>query len=324
MNALEAPDLFKWLYMPSDSIELPNLLEASSKYNIPSNIIIIKYVELLIKAGLSTVEITGILATYNISIISEIMQKLIEAPPYINVHESYPDGLTNLVKIELPNSDRQMGNLSQARHSDSYSYNESKQKHQHYPIVDPELGRAKTDMYVCKHQECMKKFDVQGSLIRHLIENDAYTKYFHKNHENAIENQRLTPDMILRHRITKCPSHVCNRKYHDTPEKLIIHLKLLGIEPFWVKGETYHYDYEKHVIVGIQTHDTSKPDPTHDIIIVDKYIYRSEHCVSCLDQIPDLVFRDCFHSNMCLDCYKQLNIKLCPECRGPIKNVYPY
>lgn len=175
--------------------------------------------------------------------------------------------------------------------------------HSYYPSVHPTKGRPKIEWLQCYHDGCMKKFSQPQDLIRHLTVMECYIPYYHKIHEEI----KLTPEIIRRDNITKCPSLICFEKEFDTPEGLINHFRDLGIEPFWTKGETvdnlnktYNLEFKKSQL---------------------PIIHKESNCISCYKKEPNVIYSSCNHSFLCEDCNKKYKSS-CPICRKRITSHY--
>jgi hypothetical protein len=105
--------------------------------------------------------------------------------------------------------------------------------HKGNPLPDPINGRPKLNWCICTHSGCRKEFSYPSDLVNHLIKNNVYTKGYHLSHEESVCYNKLTPELVLTKKITKCPSWMCEIKSFNTPIDLIEHLKILGIQPFW-------------------------------------------------------------------------------------------
>lgn len=187
--------------------------------------------------------------------------------------------------------------------------------HKGYPLPDKDVGRPYLNWCVCTYKDCKKVFTTASGLVNHLIKCNVYTRRFHLEHELAVKNLNMAPDKVKTENITKCMSYICGASF-DTPDGVIKHLTVLGIEPFWQKG----LDVEK--LYFSENNDRSK--------IFDKSIkiFTDENCVICLDKKPNIISENCRHLVCCIDCFNELyimqNNKTCPICKQHITNYLPF
>lgn len=186
-----------------------------------------------------------------------------------------------------------------------------------YPLPDSWDGRPRLHWNVCRFPFCGKKFTHPNQLVNHLVQCNVYTQGFHHYHEQAVFQTNLTPEKVLNNNIKCCPSIACEHKEFDTPENLIKHLTILGIEPFWKKGMviTFENSIEK----------LNKIDQTKQIALKYPKIFINEQCVFCLDAKPEILVNKCGHHTYCLKCYDNgLDKRICPVCRGRVDYFIPF
>ncbi len=181
-------------------------------------------------------------------------------------------------------------------------------KHKGQPLPDPDLGRPKLNWKYCQYTGCKQCFSSTSALVNHLIQSNVYTRGFHSSHEDAIKLNNLTPEKILTNNITKCPSYICENKTFKTPQDLIEHIKLLGIEPFWEKG------------MELTCSESRKKLPDFK----SNRIYMLESCVICLENPVEIFINKCGHHVYCIDCLDKSSKIICPMCRGKVDMFLPY
>jgi hypothetical protein len=101
---------------------------------------------------------------------------------------------------------------------------------------------------------------------------------------------------------------MCEIKNFTSPQELIQHLQLLGIEPFWKPGMTFCIESSKRKILEID------PD--------QKYIENT--CVICLENPGEIIINKCGHQVYCVECVGKANKINCPICRGKFDMFLPY
>lgn len=187
--------------------------------------------------------------------------------------------------------------------------------HSGQPIPDPILGRPKLDWCVCQYKGCGKTFTRASYLTAHLQQLNAYTPGFHLSHEESVKLNNLTEEKVLLCNITKCPSWLCRKKDFSTPQDLIKHLQILGIEPFWKQG----------MVINDTDNDNTK---IKTALLNDLKIYDIPKCVICLEDKANIIVGECYHQVYCSNCVSIINkstIKShCPICRGKAETFYPY
>lgn len=180
--------------------------------------------------------------------------------------------------------------------------------HTGQPLPDPILGRPQLNWQFCQYDGCKKSFSNCSGLVSHLIQCNAYTQGYHSSHEHGVKYNNLSEEKVINNNITKCPSWMCEIKNFSSPQELIQHLQILGIEPFWKKGMTFCIESSKRKVLEI--------DP------YKKYI--NESCVLCLDNPGEIIINKCGHQVYCIDCVCKANKINCPICRGKVDMFLPY
>lgn len=301
---IEYYNILSWIYCPNNNITINDIVKHAEKYNIPYEIIIMKYIQLLCFNGIDNENIMKLLSEQmNIITTEKIIEYIRNEQQHIT---SYNHEKFIMCEIRTNKKNNEKNNPASMRDKD----------HIGYPLVDKYRGRPCLDWGICYHKNCMKNFYSQTYLRKHLKEKNCLTHCFHKRHEQAILNLNLTPEKIIAKNIRVCPSQICDKQKFNTPHELIHHLILLGIPPFWKEGmdaETY-----------LCEESTQNYHQNNEQFNLTKNIYRRETCVCCDEVIPELVFLPCFHSNLCTKCYDKLDKKSCPECRININSCLPY
>ena len=72
---------------------------------------------------------------------------------------------------------------------------------------------------------------------------------------------------------------------------------------------------ELESVNGLESEDELEEDKTH--ITVSKP-FKSDECVICLTNKPDLIFINCLHCCVCLKCERRKPFNRCPSCRTDI------
>lgn len=278
---------FVWLYLPMSIIDIDEVIEIRKTISLPDYVFLRKLIvyckyqsmdlyetiDFLFEKGLIKNEVEDMM----------IIEEAFEAP--IRFNELNEDVVSKIIDCAKK----------------FYSLYDSKKsvKHDRYPIVDEQKGRPMLGWLKCYHHDCNFKGRNADELRVHLEKCDAYTAYFHKSHENMVDKLELTPDKVKADGLTKCPSAICNKvNAIKTPDDLIYHFKRLGIPPFWKVGDVIDYGAEI--------------DGALDIINA-KPIYVSDDCVVCLEKHSTILFLDCNHHAVCMDCY--VGMKECPMCK---------
>jgi hypothetical protein len=310
------PYVLEWLYKPALDFSIDKIIMYIDNNNIPqlNEITIIKYIKLLYQHKFTREEIIKYLNKIN------------------NFKIIITDDLIDKIKDEIPDMLHQFASLRcifnpDFNICDIFKFNikhtvvpitKPKQKikdgkHDDYPLVDPIFGRPHIELKKCCHKDCGQIFETEGQLTHHLYINGCYMYRFHKAHEETSLINNLTPEKVLQENIVCCPSYICDKCHFDTPNDLILHLRSLGIKPFWMPNT--------------QDYPPTENNFGKKIIRVKKLVFRRDTCVICLSKEPDLVFIPCMHSNICFICYKELNKTgqmKCPECCCVVTNFLPY
>jgi len=281
------------------------LLDAIYVSTIPTDLLIIKFFEYAFFKSKSVDEIyelfTGQTTEYpTIEADKKIISKLLELvgqreTQFIELNEK-------LIKAVIKSFPNLMPKPTQQ--------NSKSVIHEGVPLPDPIKGRPRLGWCVCKFKNCGQKFSSGMALVDHLTKCNVYTQGFHHHHENAVYNLYLTPEKVKSLNMTKCPSIACNYKDFETSEKLIRHLTLLGIEPFWQKGIILNTDDEKI-------------DRTMLLNFVPK-LYITDTCIICLDNKPNIITNNCRHHVYCTTCFNPNIPNLCPICRTKVDSFFPY
>jgi len=290
---------FIWLYLPISIIEIDDVIELQKVIKIPDYIFLRKLIvycryhdmdldrtiDYLYEKGLIKKDIESLL----------IIQEAFETPARFN--ELNDQVIPKIVKLGMS----YIGNLD----------NDIEVEHKHYPMVDPEKGRAELGWLKCYHFECDFKGHNAEELKTHLTTCKAYTAYFHKSHENVVAQFNLTEEVILERAITKCPSPICDVHNSDmTPEDLVVHFKRLGIRPFWKKGDVFDYAMEKF------TKNEKEGNLLNFVNDTPIYFSDGKECCVCLHHPPSVLFVGCNHHIICTNCVDK--IRDCPLCRTKV------
>jgi hypothetical protein len=285
--------LLSWLYNPDNIYSVDDIIKIAKTFNVPDNIIISKYIQLLSFNGLTNdVIVSEILNKFNVTVNDEIIKRISEEHRHEENMSCDIYNLCNKKNTQLPPK-KVISSI-----------------HGRYPKIDPEHGRPQLDWHICHHEKCMEKFKHSNELVRHLELHNCYVQGYHNRHEVLIQWNRLTKENILEKSLTVCPVHFCGERF-NTPQELIIHFIMLGIPPFWEPGTVPVYeDLMKQLV----------PPKSIDY----KPVYRNNICLCCCEKLPEIVYLPCNHSNLCNECYGKLRNKICPECRVPINDCLPY
>lgn len=280
--------LFFWLYTTYTYDDVDNtivdVIQLCEKYNIPTGVVLYKIIEYLTKTKISRNDTTSLLTKHNI-INNEHL-------PLVN---KYLDEFNTIENNDNNNKKLSKGILNTIRGLSSIFNYQKESCHKGYPLPDKYLGRPRIDWRECYYHNCHQKFNTDLELIKHLESHNAYKYRFHQYHYDVVNGWRkLTPQKILKEKITWCPSYMCD-KWEFTPEGLCDHFAQLGIEPFWQYGMEI------------------KPDPNLESTNIN-IVYKTDNCVICLDNNPCILFLPCYHCNICENCF--LQIDKCPYCRS--------
>jgi hypothetical protein len=204
-------------------------------------------------------------------------------------------------------------NLFKLNKPNTSSKKEQNVPHNGLPLPDPELGRPKLNWRQCYFKNCGKNFSTPSALVQHLTECNAYTEGYHWAHEEALYCI-VGPDNVRNKKLTKCPAYACNHKSFNTPEELIHHWELLGIEPFWQKGMCFLSD------------NTANSELTQrkKLLYSIPKLFVTDTCMICLENPTEIVLDKCRHHVYCIDCLKTCSKDSCPVCRSRIDNFIPF
>lgn len=287
---------YTWLYMPHNNISIEEVFSQAKSYGVPTNVILRKIIEWRRNCGETDIQVLqyinnkGILTGVPIGIIQRVIES---TPKYTTkiMSEQVALGITNIIETAKE--------VKQAK---------EEADHTGYPLVDPEKGRPYINWQVCTHKGCFQKFNTPHDIIKHLKDYHQYKMGFHKSHEDAINQQHLTIESIIKNNITTCPSIICDTGKFDNPPDLINHLKLLGISPFWQQGMVFAKEEDNNIL---EFHEH----------IYNKMI-SSEYCLVCQDEKPQVMNIPCYHHNLCFSCYNK--VRTCPICRISIMKQLPF
>ena len=67
-------------------------------------------------------------------------------------------------------------------------------------------------------------------------------------------------------------------------------------------------------------HDSEENNPPNEHINTSK-TFRTEECLICTDNLPNVIFCDCGHLCVCEDCIKSYQSYKCPMCKHINKNI---
>jgi Zinc finger, C3HC4 type (RING finger) len=301
--SLNKNSILSWFYYPNNNHNIDDVIESSKKMNIPYDIVIMKYIQLLCFNGMDNNNINDSLKNQlNVTANNEILDRIRNEAQHDDI---FPYNLNNICSFDYPQN---IMNKSIAKN------------HEGYPLVDTERGRPHIGWCICYHENCMQQFPCSNDLRNHL-KLFNHKPFFHKHHENSVKEKGFTPEKVIKENLTKCPSPLCDKIHFDTPKELIKHLTLLGIEPFWQIGMDVRHIYDYNKNKNEEENNEKKKYPPFKLA---KCVYRLDTCLCCFDKKPEMVFFPCRHSNLCSNCYQKLPQKLCPECRQSITNCLPY
>jgi hypothetical protein len=304
-------NLILW-YLNYDEIDLTEkeIYEQSKIYNIPFQIFLKKLIERLVsehkadKQSILTILTTNMGLQFSDDVLTHVID-LIDLIEPITIISRKKSSLTDINK-KLYLFDK------------LNTVNNTKATHTGQPLPDPETGRPYIYWRECYHEGCHKKFTYEHELIEHLKYMGAYTKSYHKIHEDYVSINKLTEDKVIAKKMNKCPAYICNCTV-NSPEEVIAHFRRLGIYPFWKKGMDFssksvntNYEFDKNI-----------------------KIFNVDTCIICLDNKPNIILDKCLHCCFCVDCFLSSNssttnetipssISKCPICKSFYSKVYPY
>jgi hypothetical protein len=289
--------LYIWLYNGTNLLSFEEIIRIADQYNIPSNIILYKFIAQLLRDGINKNAIISKLRENNVLIDYDVdkLRQIIFLSIISRELTSLP--LTkDIFEILVGIATR-----------DHVIYDTPRTHTAEYPSVHEINGRPYLNWKECYYDDCHLKFHSSQMLVQHLTKLGKYTPRFHTAHENIVKIQDLTPEKVIASQMTRCPSFVCNKsKVIFTPEELCNHFMNLGIKPFWYPG----------AIIQPCTNTLCL-----DFTCYDK-IYLSDDCGICLEEPTSTIVLPCYHSIMCLKC--SFKVTKCPMCRGPISRVLPF
>lgn len=177
--------------------------------------------------------------------------------------------------------------------------------HKGYPL-HPRTGRPLFSHLKCLYENCKFECKRPHELDFHLRKNvNNFIMGYHQMHvDNLSIIEKLLDDTNSE---IKCPIPQCEYK-----GCMKLHLKQLGIKPYWVHGDKFSY------------------------VSHNKFnIYETDTCMVCLDCKPD-VLQSCGHKINCIDCYEQTirnsnsvyayryanSNNTCMVCRTAIKYIF--
>lgn len=299
----DCPEIFSWLYYPDETMTVEQVVEETKKYNIPHNIILNKIIQALVLEQKDNDEICNILKEKNVIIAfpKDKMVEIIKLVRDLPIHILDDDKYTRIANLYYKYRSKILITNNPLQHERSL--------HKSMPLPDPKLGRPRLEWTECYHKECHKKFQNTTSLKDHLEKMETFTHNLHKYHEDAVVDNKLTPDKVHKEGIKFCPSWVCNKNREMTPHELCDHLKLFGIFPFWQPGDTCDDLLDKDKVTEIQL----KP--------VYKNSYFNDNCLVCCDEYVEVVLVPCNHYVSCFECSQ---FTTCPICRCHIEFMLPY
>ena len=279
--------LFQWLFQPEKDIDLDYLIKLGKRYAIPDNIMIRKIIvsQSIFNQKDKSVIWKNLLANrdmmenYDINLLKSIVEEEVEYPKN-NRDEEIVDKIDELAGKYQSISD-----------------------HSGYPMPDKWLGRPHLDWCECYYYDCHQSFSSPLSLKNHLIKFGKYIYGLYRFHEIAVTFNQLTPEKVLKNKIRRCPSILCDKKHsHFSPSELCDHFKSLGIKPFWQEGI-----------------ELKMPNSGKELF---KPIFIYNECLICRDRVPSVICFPCYHYCICLNCHEQ--ISRCPLCRTIIKKAIPF
>jgi hypothetical protein len=312
-------NLLKWLYNPTDFITFDEILKIAQIYCVPDEIIIMKYIQLMIKSNFTDEKILEIMSQYGVFIEQEIITKIREEHFHDNDQTDIDLTILNFFKMDnfcYKQEEKVKTSIKDANHIG-------------YPLVDKYAGRAKISWKCCAYSNCCARFNNETDLIRHLIKCNAYLEKYHLIHEDLIAmNPKYTPQYFIENDLKICPAYCCKERF-NTSQELVIHFTMLGIVPFWLNGMVPVYE-ELMLMYGIDTYACAKSTEKIDDkkinlnVKINKPLYRNDVCVCCYECVPDILFLPCKHSNICFKCCAKINNKICPECKTIVNRILPY
>lgn len=292
--------LLPWIYKPVDipvpignsdntvDYTLQKVIIDAKSQEIPYHIVFLKIVEYLIIKGFLKDKVIEKL--YQLHILK--VDQLDKAINIIDVFQNYQQ------KKDLSRSE--LDKIVRIK----YIQYHSTLSHTWYPLPDPIKGRPSLEWKYCAHDGCDKTFTSCTGLVNHLKHYDCYAPGYHVQHEQAVWSAQLTPEKVLKQKMTKCPSIVCRLFMFKSPEELCDHLMFMGIAPFWKPGMIIKPPEQTVLQTQIQS------------------IYFEEECIICTDNQPSVLFLPCNHCIMCFNCCDGISkVNKCPKCRGTITGM---
>lgn len=287
----DVSEIYNWIAIPTDNLD--KYLNLIKKYHFPLTIIIYKIIQLLKKNNMSEQEI-----------FDYITNNIVD----VTANNKLKDMLIGTIQTVDQNKHNREWKSYELLHLVSNSKFITQNVHTFMPHPDPIKGRPCIGFTECYYYKCHKKFKSGEELLTHLYSTKDFSHGYHLYHEHAVRGRKLTPKIIKEQDIIVCPSVYCG-KIFVTPDNLCLHLKQLGINPF--------FDTNENNTEFINSFNK-------DEIVVDiKNIFQAESCIICCNSQTEILFGPCMHSSMCFTCFLKYNNKECPECRAHIDILLP-
>ena len=196
-------------------------------------------------------------------------------------------------------------------------------KHKLYPIITVDMGKPNISSNRCCHYGCYEEFKCNDDLINHLRVNNAYNFSYTASHNIYGNKYYAKMDRYY------CASRVCNFSTHDENE-IKRHLKLLGVEPYYKKGDKLSVD--EYIDFFIKNHCPSyynniNRDDINNMIYtaLQMSINSDEKCYICKKNNINTFILECQHKVLCSSCsssvLRSLVSKKCPLCNCGYKNI---
>ena len=112
---------------------------------------------------------------------------------------------------------------------------------------------------------------------------------------------------------------IINYSFEDDNNELYIkNLKVVLTSHYDFQDEDYDFYFE--ALDELEQNNEllvshTEPINEEEKIINDTQTYKSEECVICLSNQPNILFCNCGHLCLCTECYKLKSLSVCPVCK---------
>ena len=73
--------------------------------------------------------------------------------------------------------------------------------------------------------------------------------------------------------------------------------------------------FEIHIIVSDGEEDVEEKEEEEEQLIKANKTFKSDECVICLTNLPNILFCNCRHIAICVECEEMKSLALCPVCK---------